>query len=223
MGQKLNNQDIARIISRQAQDDKSLIYVKDIKSYASYVDTKNYFKILTDDEFQEFIYKFLLASDVSYQKNITINMVKDIAGQIHWSLPKTSQNVLTDYVALKDGIINLKTFEIEAPSRDKNVFFYVNCSSEEIERGYSKDDLWIKFINEVIVDKNKKPHEPTIRLVQEMFGYFLLNTLDGQMSFFLQGKGANGKSVMLKVLKNMIGSEFCAALTVNEMTMDQFA
>jgi len=126
---------------------------------------------------------------------------------------------------MRDKILNLETFEYEDPTPEKLVFYCVDCYAKDVQEGYGtmEDSLWIKFINQVIVDKNGTTHPDTVRVAQEMMGYYLLNTMEGQVSFFLNGKGQNGKSVFLNVLRYMIGKEFAAASTVEDLTTDKFA
>ena len=222
MSQKITIQDVARKIARDASDNKDLVYIKNIDCFAKYNFVKNYFEILNNDDFLEYIFKLTLMTDLAL-KNVSPSMVKDIAKLVVWFLNKKSDDIITDYVAIKDGVINLNTFEIEEPDKDKNVFFFINTTKKEIEKGYDPNDLFIRFIYDVIVDKDKKPHQPTIDVVQEMFGYYLLNTLDGHTSFFLNGKGANGKSVVLSILREMIGKDFMTSMTVQDLTTDTFA
>lgn len=56
---------------------------------------------------------------------------------------------------------------------------------------------------ETITDGDEKRMD----LIQEMFGYCLLPDCRFQTCFFLIGSGANGKSVLLEVLTEMVGKE----------------
>jgi len=220
---RLSNPEIVRLIVREAQLINSLVYIENIDCFAKFVDGKNYFKILSQNDFEKYIYKYMIATDIINQVNITTNLVKDIAKQMCWQLPNHAQDVITPYVAIRDGVINLETFEIEEVDRSKNVFFFVNTTKEKIEKGCDKKGIWIKFLESVIVDEKGKTHQPTIKVMQEMFGYYLMNTLQGHTSFFLNGKGANGKSVVLSVLREMVGRDFTTTMTVQDLTTDQFA
>ena len=55
-----------------------------------------------------------------------------------------------------------------------------------------------------------------------MFGNALLATLEAHATFFLVGKGANGKSVLLEVLRHMMGEKFCASVSIESMTTNRF-
>ncbi len=123
---RLSNPEIVRLIVREAQLINSLVYIENIDSFAKFVDGKNYFKILSQNDFEKYIYKYMIATDIINQVNITTNLVKDIAKQMCWQLPNHAQDVITPYVAIRDGVINLETFEIEEVDRSKNVFFFVN-------------------------------------------------------------------------------------------------
>jgi putative DNA primase/helicase len=73
------------------------------------------------------------------------------------------------------------------------------------------------------VDEKGKTDEQLIVLVQEMLGYYLLNNLKAQAVFFLVGRGANGKSVLINVVEKMIGAEYVSAMSIQSLTMNNFA
>lgn len=225
MGKQLHSQDLARIFCQDEKNHQNIVYIENIDCFGIYQPDKNYFKLQTEDEFNQSMFKYLLSTDLAWQKNMTTAMVKDIAKMVKWMIYKKCTDINTNYIAMTDKVLNLDTFEYEDPSPDKMVFYFVDCKAEDVLQGYGDEtsSLWIKFINQVIVDKQGKPDPETVKLVQEMMGYYLLNTMEGQISFFLNGKGQNGKSVFLNVLRYMIGKEFAAASTVEDLTTDKFA
>ncbi len=60
--------------------------------------------------------------------------------------------------------------------------------------------LFKKFVNEIMDGREK-----SILLLQEMCGYILYSDSSLQKCFFLQGDGANGKSVLLNTIRRVIG------------------
>lgn len=66
-----------------------------------------------------------------------------------------------------------------------------------------------KFLTEVLV-KEENPTETDLELcalIQEAMGYSLTNDMSQQVMFWLSGMGANGKSVLLGVLKSLVGDK----------------
>jgi putative DNA primase/helicase len=60
---------------------------------------------------------------------------------------------------------------------------------------------WDKFLKDVFEDD-----EDVIEFIQRMFGYMLTGSIEEQKIFFLQGPGANGKSVLIDLIGRMIGT-----------------
>jgi len=71
---------------------------------------------------------------------------------------------------------------------------------------------WLRFLDQVL-----DGDEQRIRVLQEMFGYCLLRDSRFQKFFILQGDGGNGKSVILDVLKAMLGDENVSPLSLSNL------
>ncbi len=92
----------------------------------------------------------------------------------------------------RNGVLELETgvFREHSPS---------DASSIQVEYDYdvnAKCPKFEKFVNEVMAGR-----ENSIKLIQEMMGYVLVNNCDLQKCFFLIGDGANGKSVLLNIIR----------------------
>lgn len=64
--------------------------------------------------------------------------------------------------------------------------------------------------------------EPCINLLQEWFGYCLTSDTSQQKALFLEGEGANGKSVAILTLKKVLGPENCSEVPL-ELFGDRFS
>jgi P4 family phage/plasmid primase-like protien len=71
---------------------------------------------------------------------------------------------------------------------------------------------WQTFLEQVIIDRAGRACPETIRFLQQAFGYSLTTETKYEVSFWLQGSGANGKSTLLNVLSAMSGT---AAMALN--------
>jgi putative DNA primase/helicase len=108
---------------------------------------------------------------------------------------------------VKNGILNLKTGEILDHSPD----FFSTVQSDVMFDPKAKWPLWKTFLDEVLPESDKQ------FLLSEIFGYCLITSIAHHKAFFLLGPGANGKSVVLEVLENLVGIENCSALMLSDL------
>lgn len=76
--------------------------------------------------------------------------------------------------------------------------------------------IWLSFLDQTFDGRADK--EELIRLLQQMMGYTLLRNLDYQTMFMLYGTGANGKSVVIKIIQYILGGE-----NVSNVPFDQLS
>lgn len=95
-----------------------------------------------------------------------------------------------------NGTINLKTGDFyEAKPSD-----LITKSSPVIYDPNANCPIWLKFLDRVL------DHDvELIKFVQRAIGYSLTGVIDDEALFFLYGSGANGKSIFLETIINMMG------------------
>ncbi|MDO9107129.1 MAG: phage/plasmid primase, P4 family [Methylovulum sp.] len=71
---------------------------------------------------------------------------------------------------------------------------------------------WLKFQNEIWVDD--KDRDDKILLLQELMGLSLTDITKFHTMIWLIGPGSNGKSVILSILRELVGSENAASLSL---------
>ena len=71
---------------------------------------------------------------------------------------------------------------------------------------------WLNFLDEVLEGDASR-----IAIVQQLFGYCLKKGNWLHLFFFLEGLGANGKSVVLKILKELLGSHNISAVALSAL------
>jgi P4 family phage/plasmid primase-like protien len=74
-----------------------------------------------------------------------------------------------------------------------------------------------KFLKEILDSSNE------IKVIQEWIGYCLLNDNRLQKAMLLYGDGANGKSVLLKVIKKFLGENNVAGISLQHLESNTFA
>lgn len=156
----------------------------------------------------------------NYEKNLTMQGIDDLIRQIALKCNRRIQEMDTTYIALDDKLINLTTFDFEEQDIAKVALFKIPCKALDIG---APCPLWNKFLSEVLVTTKGNPDGSLVNLVQEVFGYYLLNELKPHAVFFLVGQGGNGKSVLLNILKSLIGEKYTTSQSIQSLTTDKFA
>ena len=111
-------------------------------------------------------------------------------------------------INLLNGLYNMKTGQMEAHSPK-----YLSARQMNIE--YNKDAQCPKIdkaFREIL-----KPED--VDFLYELFGYTLLSNKRFQTAVFFEGVGANGKSLVMDLMKHFVGGA-CSDVTPNEMGGD---
>jgi putative DNA primase/helicase len=212
-------QDLAETFCQDAKHVTDLVYVRGIDAFALYKKDCGYFKLFTEFEFEKYVYLYTKSRAT---KDISSSIIKDIIGQIKFLVFSVIEYESTHHVAFQDKTLNIQTFEWERHSPAHHAFRFINCLSTDVDNLYP-GDRFFSFLQEVLVEKDKKTSDELLLVVQEMFGYCLLGTNKAHVAFFLLGNGRNGKSVMLDVLREMIGVDYVSSVNIETLTTNQFA
>lgn len=193
-----------------------IIYVREIDSVLIYQPEKHYYKVFTNESLEPIIYSFLRGR----AKNLTHNMVREIVYHLKMSTNRTIENIDFAYTAFKDKLLNMETFEFENFDDSKIATHYLNYNSEEINM---ETPVFNKFVTDVMVDEKLRPDIELQTVLQEMFGFYFYNELEPKAVFFLVGSGANGKSIILKTISEIIGQDFINAKSIQTLTTRLFS
>lgn len=122
-------------------------------------------------------------------------------------------NDQTEWVCLKNGMLNLRTLDLEP--HDKKYF-----STYQLPVSFDPDrparcDRFLQYLEETIQTPGP------IAQVQEFAGYCLTREVRYEKALLLLGPGADGKSKLIAVLRALVGSENCAAVSFQDLE-DQF-
>lgn len=104
----------------------------------------------------------------------------------------------TNYVCVRNGLLNLKTFNLVEHSQE------VFCTVQIPVRYNPKAscEKFRAFLSSVCCSDVELE-----RLVQEMMGYCLCSHVKAQKMFLLTGAGSNGKSTFLEILRLLVGGD----------------
>lgn len=115
------------------------------------------------------------------------------------------------YVNLKNGLFNLESFELEEHSSD----YYFTRQSPIKHDSEAECPKFKEFLDDIVKEGDKQ-------VIQEMFGYALMNQQPYQKAFMLVGEGSNGKSTLLRVLEELIGSENISSVELQDLQQNRF-
>lgn len=122
-------------------------------------------------------------------------------------------NDCADWVPLQNGMLNLNTLELKPHAKD---YYATHLLSVTFDPESTKTcDRWLRFLDETI----QTPE--IIAQVQEFFGYCLTRDTRFEKCLFCLGPGADGKSKLLGVLRNLVGTENTSAVSFADLE-DQF-
>lgn len=117
-------------------------------------------------------------------------------------------NKRREYVNVRNGLLNLKKKTLEEHTPD--VF-----SSIQLPLEYNPDAKCHEF--KKFLDTTFQGDVELISVVQEMMGYCLSADMNAQKFFILYGSGANGKSVLCNVLRQLVGEGNYSAIPLSDL------
>lgn len=113
---------------------------------------------------------------------------------------------------VKNGILNLKTYELTEFNPEKVFFNKVNACYDPDTTNTEAEE----FIESLINNED-------IRTVQEMLGFLLIRQYKYEKAFFCTGDGSNGKSKFFELIKNFLHSDNTSQLSLTTILEDDFA
>lgn len=215
------NHDLAALFVQDENHLKNLLYSYELDAFYLYQPDQGYFKLFDEKrhDMENYILKFL---QQRVTKNISMSLIKDIKSLIKLMTCRKIGYLESKYIALKSQLLDVETFDLLPFSPELITFSTLPFDASELTLPKS-DSLWFKFLDEIVVKEDLTPDKELQKTIQEMFGYALLPSSKAEKTFFLVGEGANGKSVLLNVLRNVVGEHNCASKSIESLTTDRFA
>lgn len=159
---------------------------------------------------------YIIASDMEkYYKNLTrtttvnevINKVKRLTHK-----PLETFDSHKNLICVKNGVFNFDT-KMLIPHNSEYYFLNYIPVYYNVE---AKCPKIMKFLSEIVTCEDYE-------VLLEIFGFVLMKDYSIQKALLLVGSGANGKSVYLHLLKNMIGNENISAETLHNLVNTSFS
>lgn len=201
------------------QDDnlKNLLYVQRDDSFYVWRE-EGWYEIIPESDLYKSIYTFCVTNHPN--QKLTASLIKDLTRQLRWQVLNTVPEISYKYICFKDCLVNAETWELEEKSREKITTFYIPFNYHELPDEHPTLDRFIE--TSLVTPGELKPDPELALLVQEMFGDCLLPDIKTEVAYFLVGNGANGKSILLNVIEEMIGKKFIVHSNIEKLTTRPF-
>ena len=118
-------------------------------------------------------------------------------------------NDRTDWVCLRNGMLNLRTFEMRP--HDPEFYFTQILPVSFDPESTRRCERFERFL-----ETNVAPPE-AIEQLQEFAGYCLVRHAKYEKCLLLLGPGADGKSKFMSILRELVGYDNCAAVSFQEL------
>jgi putative DNA primase/helicase len=205
---------------------KNAVFVK--AENAFYLWEDGAYRHVPDQEIMQAIWDFLKqakAADTLYRGfNICQKRVESLLFGLRLDHKRTQESSLTHFVSFNDSkALNLNDFSLSEATPEIPSFFKLNISSKILDEKPTCPRFQ-QFLGEVLVQEDgKTPDLELIGFAQEIFGYCLTGSIAAHATFFFFGSGRNGKSVLLDVLRSLVGERYIANMTIQTLTTRQFS
>lgn len=175
-----------------------------------YSDNYGYYKIIKPFEIKKFIEDHL--PSVYNNKYKSTYYVDEIYNQTKRNFIDFKEfNVNRDIISFNNTILKftLNTDKIDEIDNSPDYMNTFHIPFDYIKN--KKCEKWTNFLNDSLPKEQQK-------ILQEIFGYCMINNNRAKKFFSLYGKGDTGKSVVLETLKRCIGSEQTSAMSLQDLT-----
>ena len=142
------------------------------------------------------------------QVNATVEILKNLVAKEMDQWPTHER-----YVNCLDGMVDLETAQVVPHAPEYWSRAQVPCHFDL--KALDNTKRWFQYLDEVWPNEIEKGKQDVL---QEFLGYCLVPHCRYQRALFLYGSGANGKSVMLNVIEDMVGSENVSALSIHDLS-----
>jgi putative DNA primase/helicase len=123
----------------------------------------------------------------------------------------------SDYINLKNGLFNLKTFELE-PHRPE---MYLTSQLDFEYDPAAECPQFRKFLQTSITDDEGKPDMDMIMLLTEFMGYAMTAKTDLKASAWLMGVPDSGKSTIVTFMRSLMGN-LHATIDLGQLATNRF-
>jgi len=202
---KLNREQLFYFITEKIFKNRYFSIV-DTEDFYVYDEKSGIYKKITDAELKNIFYIILRKKSHKNIINETLEWIK-----YNKILKREELNIPKNKICLKNGIFNLKTYEIEEFNPEYHFFNQINVNYNP--------DAECKKIKEVL--KLNLPDEKDRNALFELIGYCLLPDNPLQKFFIFEGSGQEGKSKIIELIIKFLGKENTTAIPFQDLSNDK--
>jgi putative DNA primase/helicase len=148
---------------------------------------------LPDDQKRKAAYKFGIKSENRSRIEATINLAKS---ELEISDSGENWDTNSYLLGVANGVVDLKTGQLRNGQPSDRISLHANVAFDS----HAVCPRWEQFMQEIFQGQGE-----LISYVQRAIGYSLTGATTEHVMFIAYGTGANGKSVMLRVLTDLWG------------------
>ncbi len=175
-----------------------------------YIDNK--YKALDDDEIRGFIKNFIEPLDAHKMKYLN-EILSLLTTELKHQLPLEQMNSNEDIINFKNGILNLKTGELEPHSPKYLTTIQLPCDYEK-NCPVPDNSYFDNYINDLT-----NGNDEVKKLLLQGIGVAISNLHGYRMkqAFFCVGPGNSGKTQIKLLLTKLLGEENCSSVDLKDM------
>ena len=126
-------------------------------------------------------------------------------------IPETNYNK----IPLKNGYIDIEQ-DFKFCNTTPYIYNRYRLEFNYIENTDKKPEFFLTFLEQIL------PGEQDREFLLNWLAYMLIIGNYRQKSLFLYGSGRNGKGVLSRIIYNLLGSQNCSTLTVQQLSSDKY-
>jgi len=184
--------------------------IKD-ESDTIYIYNGAYWIPFSRNEIIEFLQKFALKVGLPLLEAKDEAFIEKLYKQLINALPIRKRKKSTlNLINLQNGTFNIETMELQPFNPDDFLTYQLPFEYNPT----AINSLWLKFLDEIL------PNKDTQRTLQEVLGSIFIKNIKLEYAYFLYGSGANGKSVVMEVLKALFGANNLSFYSIEELNKE---
>ncbi len=166
-------------------------------------------------DFDKMLHDFLVQHDITeVWKSNRLQEIKN-AMEVNDSCPRVVFDNYDDLICLNNGILNINTMELKPHSPQ---YFFTHAINIDYDPQAPLPTRFMTFLEKCFMNSDESVDYDTIDTIIKIGGYVLYNKNPLEKMFLFLGEGANGKSILLDVYKNLFPSKNVSFLSLEELS-----
>lgn len=194
------------VIARQILSQDRMIYV----AGSFFVYKSGLYHRLQDDELKPIVKRFVRDD---YNPSVFTHIKEALISEPGVLQRVENINRFDEKVNMSNGVLDLKTLTLSSHSPNEIFTMQLDAAYDP----EAKCPKWEGFLNEMLGDDPAK-----IQVLQEYYGYVLNYRANIESILFFIGRGANGKSVCIDVMKEVLGPHAYVVISLDDLRKSHY-